>query len=84
MLVNIANIWQKPKNMRPYKYAFWNNKRSVGKTFLCFAVASEYALQHPDVKVVVIDMCPQANVSEILLGSSDCEGQIFMESDQIL
>ncbi len=56
----------------------------MGKTFLCFAVASEYALQHPDVKVVVIDMCPQANVSEILLGSSDCEGQIFMESDQIL
>ena len=49
-----------------------------------FAVASEYALQHPDVKVVVIDMCPQANVSEILLGSSDCEGQIFMGNDQIL
>ena len=54
----------------PYNYAFWNNKGGVGKTFLCFAVASEYALQHPDFKVVVIDMCPQANVSEIFLGGN--------------
>lgn len=56
--------------MKPYKYAFWNNKGGVGKTFLCFAVASEYARKHPDVNVVVIDMCPQANVSEILLGGN--------------
>lgn len=52
------------------KYAFWNNKGGVGKTFLCFAVASEYARVHPGVNVVVIDMCPQANVSEILLGGN--------------
>ena len=24
------------------KYAFWNNKGGVGKSFLCFATASEY------------------------------------------
>ena len=54
--------------------AFWNNKGGVGKTFLCFAAASEYARQHPEVQVVVIDMCPQANISEILLGGNESGG----------
>jgi cellulose biosynthesis protein BcsQ len=52
------------------RYAIWNNKGGVGKTFLTFVAASEYATQHPDHNVVVIDMCPQANVSEILLGGN--------------
>lgn len=52
------------------KYAIWNNKGGVGKTFLTFVTASEYALAHPDHTVVVIDMCPQANASEILLGGN--------------
>ncbi len=52
------------------KYAFWNNKGGVGKTFLCFAVASEFALRNPQTRVIVIDMCPQANVSEIFLGGN--------------
>ena len=43
--------------------AFWSNKGGVGKTFLCFATAAEYARQHPDVSVVVMDLCPQANIS---------------------
>ncbi len=49
-------------------YAFWNNKGGVGKSFLCFVSACEYAAQHDDVSVYVIDLCPQANVSETLLG----------------
>jgi cellulose biosynthesis protein BcsQ len=49
-------------------YAFWNNKGGVGKSFLCFAAACEYAYRYPDTDVYVIDLCPQANVSEILLG----------------
>lgn len=52
------------------KYALWNNKGGVGKTFLSFVLATEYAHNHPDAHVVVIDMCPQANVSEILLGGN--------------
>lgn len=56
------------------KYAFWNNKGGVGKTFLCFAAASEYARQNPRIHVVVIDMCPQANISEILLGGNGAGG----------
>jgi cellulose biosynthesis protein BcsQ len=51
-------------------YAFWNNKGGVGKSFLCFVAASEYAHLHPKTDVYVIDLCPQANLSEILLGGS--------------
>jgi cellulose biosynthesis protein BcsQ len=49
-------------------YAFWNNKGGVGKSFLCFIAASEYAHRHPEADVYVIDLCPQANVSETLFG----------------
>jgi len=49
-------------------YAFWNNKGGVGKSFLCFIAAAEYAHRYPNADVYVIDLCPQANVSETLLG----------------
>jgi cellulose biosynthesis protein BcsQ len=52
------------------RYAVWNNKGGVGKTFFTFMAASEYARIHPEKTVVVIDMCPQANVSEIFLGGN--------------
>ena len=48
-------------------YAFWNNKGGVGKSFLCFISACEYAPRHPETDVYVIDLCPQANLSETLL-----------------
>ena len=51
-------------------YAFWNNKGGVGKSFLCFVAASEYAHRNKGTDVYVIDLCPQGNVSEILLGGS--------------
>ncbi len=49
-------------------YAVWNNKGGVGKSYLTFQIASEFALVHPDQKVLVIDLCPQANSSSMLLG----------------
>ena len=49
-------------------YAFWNNKGGVGKSYLCFIASCEYAHRNPDVDVYVIDLCPQANVSETLMG----------------
>jgi cellulose biosynthesis protein BcsQ len=52
------------------RYAIWNNKGGVGKSFLTFVLSSEYAIAHRDRSVFVIDMCPQANVSEILLGGN--------------
>jgi cellulose biosynthesis protein BcsQ len=49
-------------------YAFYNNKGGVGKTTLCSNAATLYAKDNPDTQVLVIDMCPQANVSQFLLG----------------
>lgn len=49
-------------------YAIWNNKGGVGKGTICYHVASRYAEEHSDRKVLVIDMCPQANASMMLLG----------------
>ena len=51
-------------------YVIWNNKGGVGKTTLTFHLATHYAMRNPDQKVLVIDLCPQANVSMALLGSS--------------
>jgi cellulose biosynthesis protein BcsQ len=52
------------------KYAIWNNKGGVGKTFLTFVIACEYADKHSDKAVVMLDLCPQANLSEIALGGN--------------
>lgn len=52
------------------RYAIWNNKGGVGKTYLSYLLATEIAHKHRDKTVLVVDMCPQANVSEILLGGN--------------
>jgi cellulose biosynthesis protein BcsQ len=52
------------------KYCIWNNKGGVGKSFLTYSLATEYAIQKQDEIVVVADLCPQANVSEMLLGGN--------------
>lgn len=49
-------------------YVMWNNKGGVGKSTITFHVAAMYAEINPDRDVVVIDMCPQANVSMMLMG----------------
>jgi chromosome partitioning protein len=49
-------------------YALWNNKGGVGKSYLTFQIASEYARTHRDQNVLVIDMCPQSNSSIMFLG----------------
>jgi len=52
-------------------YAIWNNKGGVGKSYLTFQLASEYARQNQHKKVLVVDLCPQANSSSMLLGGMD-------------
>ena len=47
---------------------FWNNKGGTGKTTLAFQVITEYARKNINKKILVIDVCPQANLSELLLG----------------
>lgn len=60
-------------------YAFWNNKGGVGKSFLCFIAACEYAHKNPDIDVVVLDLCPQANTSEMVLGGQVDGGRNLRE-----
>lgn len=49
-------------------YVIWNNKGGVGKSTITFHIACVYAEKNPERDVVVIDMCPQANCSTMLLG----------------
>lgn len=56
------------------KYAFWNNKGGTGKTSLAFQAITMYAEKHPEKRVLAIDICPQANLSELLLGGLNHKG----------
>lgn len=50
------------------RYGIWNNKGGVGKSTITFHLAVRYSEQNPSVDVLVIDLCPQANSSMMLLG----------------
>ena len=52
----------------PTRFGIWNNKGGVGKSTITYHLASMYAAQNPSRNVLVIDLCPQANVSMMLLG----------------
>lgn len=52
-------------------FSFYNNKGGVGKTTLCQNIATLYAEQNKNTQVTVIDLCPQANISQFLLGGGD-------------
>ncbi|AXF85678.1 hypothetical protein DTO96_101409 [Ephemeroptericola cinctiostellae] len=60
-------------------YAIWNNKGGVGKSYLTFQIAAEYALKNPNKKVLVVDLCPQANSSTMLLGGME-NGESVLET----
>lgn len=49
-------------------YVVWNNKGGTGKTTLAFHIIAEYAIRNPTRRILAIDLCPQANLSELLLG----------------
>ena len=50
------------------RYAFWNNKGGTGKTSLAFQAICRYAEIFGDRRILAIDICPQANLSELLPG----------------
>lgn len=50
------------------KYTFWNNKGGTGKTSLAFQSICQFAQLNPGARILAIDVCPQANLSELLLG----------------
>lgn len=55
-------------------YAIWNNKGGTGKTSLTFQLVCRYAQKHPNTRILVVDMCPQANLSELMLGGLSNNG----------
>lgn len=61
-------------------YTFWNNKGGTGKTSLCFQASVQYALEHPQERILVIDLCPQANLSELMLGGLEGHGNANLTS----
>lgn len=61
-------------------YVIWNNKGGVGKSTLTFHMATQYAKTNPGCKVLVIDLCPQANVSMALLNSREIRGSQHLSS----
>lgn len=63
----------------PMRYAVWNNKGGVGKSFLTFVLATEVAKRHPEQNVIAVDMCPQANLSEIVLGGNGAGAALLQE-----
>jgi len=56
------------------RYAFWNNKGGTGKTSLAFQSITRFAEKHPEKRVLAIDICPQANLSELMLGGLNNKG----------
>ena len=56
------------------KYSFWNNKGGTGKTSLAFQAMTMYAERNKSTKILAVDLCPQANLSELLLGGLLGEG----------
>jgi len=60
-------------------YVIWNNKGGVGKSTITFHIASVYAELHPERDVVVVDMCPQANSSSMLMGGGKESEYVLQE-----
>lgn len=60
-------------------YALWNNKGGVGKSYLTFQIACEYARTHRDQRILVIDLCPQSNSSSMILGGIE-QGEVAIET----
>lgn len=56
------------------RYAFWNNKGGTGKTSLAFQAIAGYAEANRQRRVLAVDMCPQANLSELMLGGLNNRG----------
>lgn len=53
---------------------FWNNKGGTGKTSLTFQAVCSFANKNPDARILVIDVCPQANLSELFFGGQENSG----------
>lgn len=55
-------------------WSIWNNKGGTGKTSLAFQAVCRDAQVNSNRKYLVIDLCPQANLSELFLGGLSNNG----------
>lgn len=62
------------------RYAFWNNKGGTGKTSLAFQAINRYSEKNKSKKILAIDLCPQANLSELFLGGLIGKGAYNLKS----
>jgi chromosome partitioning protein len=81
--MSLERLWGLPRRIpiggeKMSVYAVWNNKGGVGKSYLTFQIAAEYARTHPQQNVLVVDLCPQANSSVMLLGGMT-RGEVQIE-----
>ena len=53
---------------------YWNNKGGTGKTSLAFQSVCAFADKNSDKNILIVDVCPQANLSELLLGGQENNG----------
>jgi cellulose biosynthesis protein BcsQ len=56
------------------KYAIWNNKGGTGKTSLAFQAICRFAERNAKKRILAVDVCPQANLSELFLGGLTNKG----------
>jgi cellulose biosynthesis protein BcsQ len=56
------------------KYAIWNNKGGTGKTSLAFQSICRFAERNAKKRILAVDVCPQANLSELFLGGLTNKG----------
>lgn len=56
-------------------YVVWANKGGIGKSTMTFQLACAAAHQHPNKKVLVIDLSPQCDVSRMILGGGHFGGE---------
>ena len=64
------------------KIAIWNNKGGTGKTTLAFQTACMLAKTNRELNILILDLCPQANLSELFLGSLNGNGGTLLEKLQ--
>ncbi|MDD9197573.1 ParA family protein [Aliivibrio sp. S3MY1] len=66
-------------------YSIWNNKGGTGKTSLSFQAVTRFAELNPEKKILVVDLCPQANLTEIFLGGQEGSGseKLLLNQGQI-
>jgi cellulose biosynthesis protein BcsQ len=60
------------------RYIFWNNKGGTGKTSLAFQAICRFAQRNPHLRILTIDVCPQANLSELFLGGMTYQGSNWL------